>query len=82
MQPWTMARLSATVCLLALLACGGDDDGGSGPPPPDEDPLEVAATPTSSGNGQTGAPGAAQHAQDGRRRAPPSLGDQTLAARQ
>jgi plastocyanin len=46
------------VCLLALVGCGGDDDnGGNGPP--DEDPLEVAATPTSSGNGQTGPPGAA-----------------------
>jgi plastocyanin len=55
MNAWTTRRLSAAVCLLALVGCGGDDDGGSGPPP-DEDPLEVAAAPTSSGDGQTGPP--------------------------
>jgi plastocyanin len=58
MYPWTTRRLGAAVCLLALFGCGGDDDGGSGPPP-DEDPLEVAAAPTSSGDGQTGPPGEA-----------------------
>ncbi|HJR51458.1 MAG TPA: plastocyanin/azurin family copper-binding protein [Gemmatimonadales bacterium] len=58
MHAWTTRRLGAAVCLLALIGCGGDDSGGSGPPP-DEDPLEVAATPTANGNGQTGPPGAA-----------------------
>ena len=58
MYPWTTRRLSAAVCLLALFGCGGsDDDGGSGPPP--EDPLQVQAAPTSSGDGQSGPPGAA-----------------------
>jgi plastocyanin len=50
--------LRATACSLALLGCGGDDDdGGSGPPP--EEPLQVQAAPAPSGDGQTGAPGAA-----------------------
>jgi plastocyanin len=58
MYPWTTRRLGAAVCLLALFGCGGDDgDGGSGPPP--EDPLQVQAAPTSSGDGQSGPPGAA-----------------------
>jgi plastocyanin len=57
MNAWTTRWLGAAVCLLALVGCG-DDDGGSGPPP-DEDPLEVAAAPTSNGNGQTGPPGEA-----------------------
>jgi plastocyanin len=53
MDAWTTRWLGVAVCLLALIGCGGDDDdGGSGPP--DEDPLEVAATPTLSGDGQTG----------------------------
>ena len=58
MYPWTTRRLGAAVCLLALFGCGGsDDDGGSGPPP--EDPLQVQAAPTSSGDGQSGPPSAA-----------------------
>ena len=58
MHPWTTRRLGAALCLFALFGCGGSDgDGGSGPPP--EDPLQVAKAPTSSGDGQSAAPGAA-----------------------
>ena len=58
MHPWTTRRLGAAVCLFALFGCGGSDgNGGNGPGP--EDPLQVAATSSSSGNAQSGPPGEA-----------------------
>ncbi|HEY7614150.1 MAG TPA: plastocyanin/azurin family copper-binding protein [Gemmatimonadales bacterium] len=58
MSFWMNRWLGVVACSVALVGCGGDDDnGGNGPPP--EDPLVVAATPTASGNGQTGPVGEA-----------------------
>ena len=56
MCSWTgSGSLISSVILAAVVAGCGGDDGGSGPPPADE--LVIQRAPTSSGDGQTAAPG-------------------------